>query len=100
MKKDFSALNELFEIIQQRKSSNPQTSYVALLNQKGLNSILQKIGEESTEVILAAKDKAKKETIHETADLLFHLLVMLDFEGITPQDIAEELKRRRDENKK
>ena len=54
MTQDFSILNDIFEIIQQRKSADPNESYVARLNQKGLNSILQKIGEESSEVILAA----------------------------------------------
>ena len=61
---------------------------------------MQKIGEESAEVILAAKDKDKKETIYETADLLFHLLVMLNFAGITPQDIAEELNNRKNKTEK
>ena len=100
MNKNFSILNDIFEIIQQRKSADPNESYVAKLNQKGLNSILQKIGEESAEVILAAKDKDKKETIYETADLFFHLLVLLNFAGITPQDIAEELNNRKNKTEK
>ena len=100
MTQDFSILNDIFEIIQQRKSADPNESYVARLNQKGLNSILQKIGEESSEVILAAKDKDKKETVYETVDLFFHLLVMLNFAGITPKDIAEEFNKRKNENKK
>ena len=104
MTQDFSILNDIFEIIQQRKSADPNESYVARLNQKGLNSILQKIGEESyfSEVILAAKDKDKKETVYETVDLFFHLLVMLKILLGFPKDIAEEFNKRKIEelNKK
>lgn len=77
---------------------NPSDSYVANLQQAGLNKILEKVGEESIEVIIAAKDAHisgdTSEVIKETADLWFHSLVMLDYLGETPTSIFAELERR------
>jgi phosphoribosyl-ATP pyrophosphohydrolase len=87
-------LNRLAELLEQRKSADPQTSYVAKLYAKGMDSILKKVGEEATETILAAKNGDKEHLIYETADLWFHTLVMLAQAGLKPQDVLNELARR------
>lgn len=87
-------LNRLAELLEQRKSADPQTSYVAKLYAKGMDSILKKVGEEATETIIAAKNGDKEHLIYETADLWFHTLVMLAQAGLKPQDILDELARR------
>lgn len=87
-------LNRLAELLQQRKSADPATSYVAKLYAKGLDSILKKVGEEATEMIIAAKDGQRDAIVYETADLWFHTLVMLAHQGITPQEVLDELARR------
>ena len=94
-----SVLDELTQVLAQRKTERPETSYVASLHQKGLNKILEKVGEEATEVILAAKDAAaddneRKHVVQETADLWFHTMVMLSELGLRPQDVLDELGRR------
>jgi len=80
--------------MEQRKSADPASSYVAKLYDKGLDSILKKVGEEATETVIAAKGGNKEEIIYETADLWFHTLVMLANAGLTPQDVLNELARR------
>ncbi|MCH8846910.1 MAG: phosphoribosyl-ATP diphosphatase [Proteobacteria bacterium] len=87
-------LVELAETLESRKDADPGTSYVASLYDKGLDEILKKIGEEATEVIIAAKSGEKTAIIHETADLWFHTLVMLAQQGLGPGDILSELDRR------
>lgn len=87
-------LNRLAQLLEERKSADPQTSYVAKLYAKGMDSILKKIGEESAETIIAAKNGDKEHLIYETADLWFHTLVMLAHAGLKPQDILDELARR------
>ncbi|MCL2141803.1 MAG: phosphoribosyl-ATP diphosphatase [Methanimicrococcus sp.] len=96
MKNDLSVLNALYEIIIDRSQKQPAGSYVcALLNDpKGINKILEKVGEETTETILAVKDGNRDDIIYETSDLIFHLLVMLFECGVTPEDIFKELVRR------
>tara|TARA_R110001592_G_scaffold204098_1_gene454098 strand:+ start:7263 stop:7592 length:330 start_codon:yes stop_codon:yes gene_type:complete len=93
-----SVLKELSEVLEQRKKAEPESSYVASLHHKGLNKILEKLGEECTETILAAKDvkdeETKKDLIYETADLWFHSLVMLSHLDLNADDILNELKRR------
>lgn len=93
-----SVLNELTEVLEQRKKAAPDSSYVASLHHKGLNKILEKLGEECTETILAAKDvtndETKQDLIYETADLWFHSLVMLSHLDLDANDILDELKRR------
>ena len=93
-------LTELAAILEQRKNSSSSDSYVASLHEKGLNKILEKIGEEATETILAAKDydeqtgKNQQAVISETADLWFHTMVMLSHLNLTPQQVLDELKKR------
>jgi phosphoribosyl-ATP pyrophosphohydrolase len=87
-------LQKIAEILEQRKGQDPDTSYVAGLYEKGLDEILKKVGEEASEVIIAAKGNDTDAIIHETADLWFHTLVMLSHKGLSPDDIAVELQRR------
>jgi phosphoribosyl-ATP pyrophosphohydrolase len=87
-------LNRLAELLEQRKSADPQSSYVAKLYAKGMDSILKKVGEEATETIMAAKDGDSQKIIYETADLWFHCMVMLAKAGLSPQDVLDELARR------
>ena len=87
-------LNKLAEILEARKSADPQSSYVAGLYAKGLDAILKKIGEEATETVLAAKTGERDKIVHETADLWFHTLIMLAQTGVKPDDILAELERR------
>jgi len=87
-------LNRLAEVLESRKTADPQSSYVAKLYSKGMDAILKKVGEEATETILAAKDGDPQKIIYETADLWFHTLVMLAHAGLHPDDILSELARR------
>jgi phosphoribosyl-ATP pyrophosphohydrolase len=87
-------LGRLAELLEQRKSADPQSSYVARLYSKGMDSILKKVGEEATETIIAAKDGDHEKIIYETADLWFHCMVMLAQAGLKPQDVLDELARR------
>ncbi len=87
-------LKQLFEILESRKNADPDSSYVASLYTQGLDAILKKIGEEATEVIIAANSQQKDAIIHETADLWFHTLVMLAQQGLSFTDILSELEGR------
>lgn len=95
-------LQRLAEVLAQRKQADPETSYVASLHQSGLNKILEKVGEEAIETILAAKDAfgtdtasyERQELIQETADLWFHSLVMLSHLDIDTSELLTELDRR------
>ena len=87
-------LHRLNETIESRKGADPGTSYVAALFSKGHDAILKKIGEESAETLLAAKDGDKLHIVRETADLWFHCLVMLAWHGLGPDDVLAELERR------
>ncbi len=87
-------LNQLAEILEQRKQQSADKSYVARLYAKGLDHILKKIGEEATETVIAAKDGDKKQIVYETADLWFHCMVMLADQGLGPDDVLAELQRR------
>lgn len=89
-----NSLKKLTEVLEQRKTQDPNESYVASLYAAGLDKILKKIGEESAEVIMAAKDGDPAKIIHETADLWFHTLVMLANAGLNADDILAELDRR------
>ncbi|MGY8905933.1 phosphoribosyl-ATP diphosphatase [Candidatus Njordibacter sp. Uisw_056] len=93
-------LNALQLVLEERKQAAPESSYVASLHAQGLNKILEKIGEETTEVILAAKDAQDQATtkavIAETADLWFHCLVMLSHLGEDHTAVLQELERRFD----
>ncbi|MBQ7698809.1 MAG: bifunctional phosphoribosyl-AMP cyclohydrolase/phosphoribosyl-ATP diphosphatase HisIE [Clostridia bacterium] len=84
----------LFELIKGRKTNKKEGSYTTYLFEKGLDKILKKVGEESTEVIIAAKDMDKKETVYEIADLAYHVMVLMVEAGITVDDITKELASR------
>lgn len=92
-KSDFT-LDALMELIRGRKMNPQEGSYTTYLFQKGLDKILKKIGEESTEVIIAAKDNDPKETIYEISDLVYHVMVMMIQQGISLEDIRRELASR------
>ena len=91
-------LDQLAEVLAQRRQASPDSSYVASLHEKGLNKILEKVGEEATETILAAKDvtdaESAKSLIAETADLWFHCMVMLSHLELSHEDVLAELERR------
>ena len=87
-------LQQLADILEQRKLESADKSYVASLYAKGLDTILKKVGEEATETVIAAKNGDKEQIIYETADLWFHCLVMLADQGLGPNDILQELQRR------
>jgi len=86
-------LKELAAILEARKSESPNASYVASLYAKP-DKMLEKIGEEATETIIAAKNEDKEQIIYETADLWFHTMVMLAQKGLSPDDVLNELARR------
>ena len=87
-------LQRLTETIQARKQTAPDTSYVAKLFSKGEHAILKKVGEEATEVLLAAKGGDKTHLVYETADLWFHCMVLLAQHGLSADDVLNELVRR------
>ncbi|MEQ6889329.1 phosphoribosyl-ATP diphosphatase [Halomonas sp. CS7] len=93
-------LDRLHDVLEQRRQADPDSSYVAALHHKGLNKILEKLGEEATETLLAAKDAehgdaaAQQALIAETADLWFHSLVMLSHLGLDHGTVLDELARR------
>ena len=87
-------LDALYRIILDRKAHSDANSYTASLMAKGLDKILKKIGEEATEVVIAAKGGTREEIIYESADLIFHLLVLLGFRDIPPEEVYAELRRR------
>ena len=87
-------LRDLYALLEGRKREKPEGSYTTYLFEKGLDKILKKVGEETTEVIIAAKDKDKKNTIYEIADLTYHVMVLMIEAGISLQDIHRELASR------
>lgn len=87
-------LTQIAETLEQRKQAEADSSYVASLYAKGLDTILKKVGEEATETVIAAKSGDKTQIVYETADLWFHTMVMLANEGLGPQDVLAELQRR------
>lgn len=88
------SMNVLYRLLQDRKETMPEGSYTTYLFQKGLDKILKKVGEESTEVIIAAKGQEKAETIYEIADLAYHVLVLMVEAGISVDEVREELASR------
>lgn len=93
-------LQQLAQVLEARKAADPDSSYVASLHAKGLNKILEKVGEECTETLISAKDAERSgetaDLVYETADLWFHTLVMLSRFDLGPDDILAELGRRFD----
>ena len=86
--------DRVFDVIIKRKQSSPEKSYVAYLMDGGTDIILKKICEESSELIIAAKNENRSEQIHELADLWFHMLVLMGKKGISLKDIYQELENR------
>ena len=87
-------LRALAETIAQRRLADPTQSYVAKLVHKGLDSMLKKVGEEATEVVIAAKDGDREQIVYEMADLWFHSLIVLSQFDLGPEDVLAELRRR------
>ena len=87
-------LDRLYHTILTRKSGDPSSSYVASLFAKGPRKIAQKVGEEATETVVASAEGHKGSIIAESADLVFHLLVLWAAHGITPDEVGQELERR------
>jgi phosphoribosyl-ATP pyrophosphohydrolase len=87
-------LDELFEIIEDRKNKQPSGSYTAQLMAAGENKILRKIGEETLEVIFAAKDEGAQRLVEESADLIYHLWVLLSYQGLQLDQVKAELAAR------
>lgn len=88
-------LNELYEVITGRKETRPEGSYTSYLFDKGIDKILKKVGEETAEVIIAAKNPDNSELVYEASDLLYHLLVLLVEKGVDISEIYAELRSRR-----
>jgi len=94
---DEDIIDELFAVIESRKTELPGGSYTTSLftHEKGENAVLEKLGEETTELILAAKDDDNEELAHEAADIVYHLLVLLSMKGMNLEDLRGELRKRR-----
>jgi phosphoribosyl-ATP pyrophosphohydrolase len=93
---DEDVLDALFATIEDRKENLPEGSYTASLftHEKGENAVLEKLGEEATEIVLAAKDDDADELAHEAADFVYHLLVLLAMKEMTVDDLRSELRDR------
>ena len=87
-------LQQLAQVLEQRKQADPGSSYVASLYDKGLDAILKKIGEEATETVMAAKDGDAGHLVREVADLWFHCMVLLAQQGLGVDAVLQELDRR------
>ena len=91
-------LDDLFAVVESRREELPEGSYTAELfaHEKGQDAVLEKLGEETTEVLLAAKDDDAEALTHESADLVYHLLVLLAAHDVTLDDLRAELRERHD----
>lgn len=89
-------LDDLFAVVESRKAELPEGSYTTSLftHEKGENAVLEKLGEESTEIVLAAKDDDPDELLHESADFVYHLLVLLSMKDLELDDLRAELAER------
>ena len=87
-------LERLALVLEARKTADPDSSYVARLYARGLDTILKKIGEEATETVMAGKDGVPEQIVYEVADLWFHTLVLLAHQGLGPDAVLAELERR------
>lgn len=87
-------LSEVAAVLEARKGADADSSYVAKLYHKGTDAILKKIGEEATEVVMAAKDGVPEKIVYEVADLWFHSMVLLAQQDLHPDDVLKELQRR------
>ncbi|NVK82985.1 MAG: bifunctional phosphoribosyl-AMP cyclohydrolase/phosphoribosyl-ATP diphosphatase HisIE [Cytophagia bacterium] len=93
-KNDMEFLNYLTDIIKERRQKSPEESYVAKLFSKGINKVAQKVGEEAVEVVIEAKDNDDNLFLNESADLLFHYMLLLEAKGFTLSDVVSILKSR------
>jgi phosphoribosyl-ATP pyrophosphohydrolase len=93
MQKD-DIIQAIYQVILERKANSSENSYTSSLMAKGIDKILKKVGEEAAELIIAGKGGAREEIVYETADLLYHTLVLLGFYDIEPEEIYAELRRR------
>ena len=89
-----NVLKDMYDVIEDRRKNPEEGSYTYYLFNQGIDKILKKVGEESAETIIAAKNGIKEDTVGEISDLLFHLVVMMKNEGITPDDVKAELSKR------
>lgn len=87
-------LERLYKVVQERRSADPEKSYIAKRLQQGTAKIAQKVGEEAVETVIAAMQKNKKDIIGESADLWFHWLMLMVDTGVTVADVMAELERR------
>ena len=87
-------LDELFSVIKSRKGADPETSYTAQIFEGGVEKMARKIGEESTEIIVAALRETPAHVVSESADLLYHLMILWAEQDITPEDVFDELASR------
>ena len=94
MNEDFSIFKDVYNVIKERKANPKEGSYTNYLFDKGIDKICKKVGEESAEVIIAAKNNAPNELRYEISDLLYHLMVLMVNQGLSWDDICEELKKR------
>ena len=85
---------QLYQVVQDRKASPQEGSYTCYLFDKGLDKILKKVGEECTEIVIAAKNPDKEEIKYEISDFLYHAMVLMVEKGVTWEDITEELAKR------
>ena len=90
-----SVIDELFGVIEKRKGGDPETSYVARTFSRGREHVAKKVGEEGVEVALAGALGDKKAVVSESADLLFHLLILWSDTGVAPAEVLDELSKRR-----
>jgi phosphoribosyl-ATP pyrophosphohydrolase len=90
----YEILEELFAIVQERRKADPETSYIAKRFKQGTAKIAQKFGEESVETVIAAMQHDKQEVIAESADMIFHWLLLLADAGTSPREVMEELHAR------
>ncbi len=87
-------LQAIYQVIQERRANPAEGSYTASLMAKGIDKVLKKVGEEAAELIIAGKGGKREEIVYESADLIFHTLVLLGFYDIDPEEIYAELRRR------
>ena len=95
MTKDSKILDELWEVINEREQSSEASSYTRGMLEQGINKIAQKFGEEASELIIATLAETKKEVVGESADLLYHWLLLLKASGVEPSEVYQELANRR-----
>ena len=94
METNSQILNQLMEVIRDRQANRPEGSYTAYLFNQGQDKILKKLGEETAEVIIASKNQDKGPIVYEMADLVYHLLVLVTYHGLTLEDVYQELEGR------